>query len=355
MVCATGCVEPRRHDSRHFRRRARTLLWSIDEPVGEWTPPRHAGACYSAPRRCWPRAAAATRSCRFSPPACWPSATRTASITSEFRKYTVNALSTDANGVKTISCDGNSLWVQRLAADFGLVFQECPGTVVDPLSRIYAEAGDTKVADLAAQVDQHLATDTFSGKDLVTLFTGQNDVLEQYAQYPGVPKAQLLSNVYEAGLALARAGQPHRGSPAARCWCPPCPTSPIRPSRSPRTPTPETTRVARCWANWSPSSTRACAWASPRSRANRSAIMRTDELVQAMAKFPVSYGGMTNVIAPVCDTDAGRHRRSVHHRHAGDWRRSLSSTSGPTTNTSARTATSISARWPSHRSRANPF
>ena len=29
--------------------------------------------------------------------------------------------------------------------------------------------------------------------------------------------------------------------------------------------------------------------------------MLTDELVQAMAKFPVSYGGMTNVIAPVCD------------------------------------------------------
>ena len=31
------------------------------------------------------------------------------------------------------------------------------------------------------------------------------------------------------------------------------------------------------------------------------AIMLTDELVQAMAKFPVSYGAMTNVLDAVCD------------------------------------------------------
>nr|HPN29109.1 hypothetical protein [Thermotogota bacterium] len=66
---------------------------------------------------------------------------------------------------------------QRLASGFGLLFPDCnPNAVADLRSRIYAQAG-TKVADLAVQVDQHLATDTFSGKDLVTLLTGVVEVV----------------------------------------------------------------------------------------------------------------------------------------------------------------------------------
>ena len=221
-------------------------------------------------------------------------------ITAQGRKYTVNGLKTDANGVKSLDCDVNALWVQRLASGFGLLFPDCnPNALPDLRSRIYAQAG-TKVADLAAQVDQHLATDTFSSKDLVTLLTGQNDVLEQYAQYPGVPKAQLLSNVYEAGLALAR--QVSRiadaGGKVLISTVPDLAYSPFAIAEN--TDTGDSTRGAllgELVAKFNEGLRVGIAKES----GEQVAIMLTDELVQAMAKFPVSYGGMININAPVCD------------------------------------------------------
>jgi hypothetical protein len=221
-------------------------------------------------------------------------------ITAQGSKYTVNGLKTDANGVKSLNCDINGIWVQRLASSFGLVFPECnPNSLPDLRSRIYAQAG-TKVADLAAQVDQHLATDTFSSKDLVTLLTGQNDVLEQYAQYPGMQKAQLLSNVYEAGLALAR--QVSRiadaGGTVLVSTVPDLAYSPFAIAEN--TDTGDNQRGAllgELVAKFNEGLRVGIA----RESGEQVAIMLTDELVQAMAKFPVSYGGMTNVIAPVCD------------------------------------------------------
>ncbi len=221
-------------------------------------------------------------------------------ITADGRKYTVNGLKTDANGVKTLDCEINGIWVQRLAIGFGLVFPECnPAGVTDPRSRIYAQAG-TKVADLAAQVDQHLATDTFSGKDLVTLFAGQNDVLEQYAQYPNVPRDQLLSAVYQAGLALA--AQVSRiadeGGKVLVSTVPDLAYSPFAIAEN--TNTGDTTRGAllgELVARFNEGLRVGIAKES----GEQVAIMLTDELIQAMAKFPVSYGGMTNVTAAVCD------------------------------------------------------
>lgn len=221
-------------------------------------------------------------------------------ITTDGRKYTVNGLKTDANGVKTLDCEINGIWVQRLAIGFGLVFPECnPAGVTDPRSRIYAQAG-TKVADLAAQVDQHLATDTFSGKDLVTLFAGQNDVLEQYAQYPNVPRDQLLSAVYQAGLALA--AQVSRiadeGGKVLVSTVPDLAYSPFAIAEN--TNTGDTTRGAllgELVARFNEGLRVGIAKES----GEQVAIMLTDELIQAMAKFPVSYGGMTNVTAAVCD------------------------------------------------------
>jgi outer membrane lipase/esterase len=144
------------------------------------------------------------------------------------------------------------------------------------------------------------ATDTFSSKDLVTLLTGQNDVLEQYAQYPAVPKAQLLSNVYEAGLALAR--QVSRiadaGGKVLVSTVPDLAYSPFAIAEN--TDTGDNTRGAllgELVAKFNEGLRVGIAKES----GEQVAIMLTDELVQAMAKFPISYGAMTNVIAAVCD------------------------------------------------------
>ena len=230
-------------------------------------------------------------------------------ITSAGRKYTVNALLTDANGVKTINCDGNALWIQRLAADFGLVFPQCnPAGVVNPRSRIYAEAGDDvrkiKVADLAAQITLHLQTDSFSATDLVTMFAGQNDVLEQYALYdlaPGVAGAgAALATARERGLALAAQVSlvADRGGKVLVTTVPDLAYSPFALAENARTG--DSTRGAllgELVAKFNEGLRLGLA----KETGAEVALMKADELVQGMAKFPTNYGGMTNVIAPVCD------------------------------------------------------
>lgn len=121
------------------------------------------------------------------------------------RKYTINALKTDN---VTLDCSANAIWVQYPAASFGLVLPQCnPNNVSDPKSRIYAQAG-AKVADLSAQVDTHLLSDTFTGTDLVTVLMGQNDIFEQYALYDGSNEGDLTAAVQTLGATVA--GQVNR-------------------------------------------------------------------------------------------------------------------------------------------------
>ncbi|WP_418318387.1 SGNH/GDSL hydrolase family protein [Piscinibacter sakaiensis] len=121
-------------------------------------------------------------------------------ITSGGLKYTVNAL--DASN-SAVECASNPIWVQQVASAFGLVFPQCnPTNVSAPRSRIYAAPG-AKVADLTAQVNAHLAGDSFSGKDLATIMVGRNDVLAIYAQYPAISVDQAKAAAEAAGAALA--------------------------------------------------------------------------------------------------------------------------------------------------------
>lgn len=121
------------------------------------------------------------------------------------RKYTVNALAADNT---TLDCAANRIWIQYLASSFGLVLPQCnPSASPDPKSRIYAQAGDT-VADVVAQIDTHLLTDTFVGTDLVTVLVGANDILAQYALYDGSNEAAVTLVLQAAGSALA--GQVNR-------------------------------------------------------------------------------------------------------------------------------------------------
>lgn len=120
-------------------------------------------------------------------------------ITSEGKKYTVNALdSTDE-----VNCASNQLWVQSVATNFDLAFIECNSdNVIAPTGKIYAEAG-AKVADLENQLDSFFANDGFNSKDLVTVLAGVNDVLEIYALYPQQGVDSLKELAGERGRALA--------------------------------------------------------------------------------------------------------------------------------------------------------
>lgn len=114
------------------------------------------------------------------------------------KKYSINFL--DDKGA--LSCASGPVWTQSLAANFGMVFPGCAGTVAQPQGRMYAGV-NAKVADVAAQIDSHLGGDTFSRTDLVTVFAGLHDILDIYAQFPGRSRADVIQDAAAAGSALA--------------------------------------------------------------------------------------------------------------------------------------------------------
>ena len=117
-------------------------------------------------------------------------------------KYTVNALATGST--TQFECGSNPIWIQSVAANYGLTFPQCAGTGnTDPVSRIYATNGAT-VADVSTQIDAHLSNGGgFADGDLVTVLAGANDVVTQFQQYPAVGEDQLAANLVAAGAALA--------------------------------------------------------------------------------------------------------------------------------------------------------
>lgn len=126
----------------------------------------------------------------------------TSVINPDGSKYSVNALM--AGSTTLVDCTSNPIWIQALATTYGLVFPQCPGTstIDDPVSRIYAFNG-ALVADLETQIDSALNNGGFTDQDMVTVLIGQNDVVQQFNQYPNVGEEQLLLNLDAAGTALA--------------------------------------------------------------------------------------------------------------------------------------------------------
>lgn len=79
----------------------------------------------------------------------------------------------------TYDCYTNPLWVQTLARSYGLGFKDqCPAEV-NSGAVSYAESGAT-VATTAAQVAAHRGE--LGATSLVTMMSGQNDILSAYAQ-----------------------------------------------------------------------------------------------------------------------------------------------------------------------------
>lgn len=121
-------------------------------------------------------------------------------LTANGRRYGVNGL--DANG--NIDCAANPIWVQSLAAAYGLSFAECSnGSEPTPRARMLAFAG-AKVADVTAQVEAQVAAGGFRDKDLATVMAGANDILELYGQYPSLAESTLIAEAQARGQSLAR-------------------------------------------------------------------------------------------------------------------------------------------------------
>lgn len=209
------------------------------------------------------------------------------------RKYSVNALKTDN---LTLDCIANPNWVQYLSSAYGLVLPSCnPNAVIGPANRIYAQPGAT-VTDVTAQIDQHLATSTFAGGDLVTLLAGGNDIIAAYTQFPGVAEDQLRAGLEAKGEALA--AQVNRiANAGGKVLIATVPDLGL----SPYAITEETANAGRAALL-----SRLTGYFNNRVRRDiindgrRIGLLLTDELVQVLVKYPSNYG-LTNVTTPVCD------------------------------------------------------
>lgn len=91
-------------------------------------------------------------------------------------KYTNNGYQ---SGTSLIDCRVNLIWVQRLAARFGLVFDECNPDNLTPTAQMRATVNG-KVADVVAAVDAFLASSAPVPKDLITVMVGTHDIIELY-------------------------------------------------------------------------------------------------------------------------------------------------------------------------------
>ncbi len=214
------------------------------------------------------------------------------------RKYTVNATVSATD--QTLACKLDPLWIQVLANAYALVFPECnpaPDAVTAPSSRIRAVAG-AMVADIAAQVDAQVAETVFTPKDLVTMLAGQNDILAQYAQYPGVGEAQLTANLQIAGAALA--GQVNRvANTGAKVLISTVPDLGLTPfafaEKAANTDTDRSALLTRLTKSF-----------NDKLRANiindgrMIGLILTDEYFQGVARV-VNGGGFTNPFTAVCD------------------------------------------------------
>jgi outer membrane lipase/esterase len=134
------------------------------------------------------------------------------------RKYSINAFritdtttSPPTESTTELDCTRNPVWVQTVAASFGLAFDRCLGTATAASGQVLAQPGQ-KVADLPAQLAAVQGA-VFNDNDLALMLIGMHDILELYARYPAESAASLLdearsrARVYgEAINALATAG-----------------------------------------------------------------------------------------------------------------------------------------------------
>ena len=115
-----------------------------------------------------------------------------------FKQITVDGVLTD--DPTTLDCTRNPIWIQTVAASFGLAFDRCLGTATAASGQVRAQVGH-KVADLTAQV-AGVPGNVLGEKDLALVMIGMHDILELYAQYPLVGRDVLIEEARTRGRAL---------------------------------------------------------------------------------------------------------------------------------------------------------
>jgi len=115
-------------------------------------------------------------------------------------KYSINEVSTVTGQA---DCTLNPLWNQALANSYGLVFANCNPNASFETSAIDETTINGTVADVEQKVIAFQSGDTFNGNDLVTIWVGMHDILNEYQANATGDEAVLLQDMRDQGTRLA--------------------------------------------------------------------------------------------------------------------------------------------------------
>ena len=116
-------------------------------------------------------------------------------------KYSINGISATVTG--QIDCTVAPIWTQALANSFGLTFANCNPNAAFDTNAIDNTTVNGTVADVVQKVAGFTAGDTFNGDDIVTIWVGMHDILNDYQANATGDEGVLLQDMLEQGTTLA--------------------------------------------------------------------------------------------------------------------------------------------------------
>ena len=115
-------------------------------------------------------------------------------------KYSINGIST---ATLQIDCNQAPIWTQTLASSYGLIYANCNQNASADTNAIDLTTVNGTVDDVVQKVAAFQAGDTFNGNDLVTIWVGMHDVLNDYQANATGDETVLLSDMKTQGATLA--------------------------------------------------------------------------------------------------------------------------------------------------------
>ena len=115
-------------------------------------------------------------------------------------KYSINGVSSSNS---QIDCTLQPIWTQTVATSYGLVFSNCNPNASFNTNAIDHTVVNGTVQDVVQQVAAFQAGDTFNGNDLVLIWVGMHDILNDYQANATGDETVLLSDMLSAGSTLA--------------------------------------------------------------------------------------------------------------------------------------------------------
>jgi outer membrane lipase/esterase len=115
-------------------------------------------------------------------------------------KYSINGIS---SATLQIDCTQAPIWTQLLANSYNLVYADCNINASNETDAADLTTVNGTVNDVVQQVAAFQAGDTFNSNDLVTIWVGMHDVLNDYQANATGDETTLLSDMNSSGAVLA--------------------------------------------------------------------------------------------------------------------------------------------------------